>query len=374
MISLISSWIRTISAPIMLAFDRFWSWRYLPILPLLTAVLVDACAAWNATDMTKAAAPAFPVLPYLDITNTKKPSAETAAAIGMSGCILGFVVATSANDATPCWGAAGPADGKMLSKEIERLRQRGLSLWVSFGGANHHNLACVARTPEELKDLYAGVVDAYGVAGVDFDIEGDALKDKESTLRRAQAWRLWRDAGNMPPVILTVPVLPSGLTPEVLEMLLIHRDLNVLPDWLNLMVMNYGPSNAPNPAGRMAEFAVSAASNTIEQLRAHSLTSLLGGHAGFGRLGLTPMIGLNAISREQFHLEDARRLREWAEDVHPGFLSFWSLNRDRFCPIHQGRCSYCSSGLPQAELDFLRTLLVPLPTLSASPPKAVASP
>jgi chitinase len=285
-----------------------------------------------------------------------------AASIGMSGCILGFVVAKSADDATPCWGLAGPADGKVLSKEIARLRRSGLELWVSFGGADHRDLASVARDPEALMNLYAGVVRAYGVKGVDFDIEGDALRDREAMLRRAQAWRLWRARGDMPPSILTVPVLPSGLTAEVLDLLLIHRDLGVLPDRLNLMVMNYGPANAPNPSGRMAAFAASAASNTVAQLRANSLSALVSGPSGFSKLGLTPMVGFNSCPQEQFRLQDARRLREWAEGAQPGFLSFWSLNRDRFCVVHRGACRHCGSGVPQEDLDFLRTLAA-LPTV-----------
>lgn len=342
--------------PMMSGIDSLRSWKKLLLFPAVAKVLFCACTAWQVAGAADVVRPVFPVLPYLDIASMNARPALDAASIGMSGCILGFVVAKSADDATPCWGLAGPADGKVLSKEIARLRRSGLELWVSFGGADHRDLASVARDPEALMNLYAGVVRAYGVKGVDFDIEGDALRDREAMLRRAQAWRLWRARGDMPPSILTVPVLPSGLTAEVLDLLLIHRDLGVLPDRLNLMVMNYGPANAPNPSGRMAAFAASAASNTVAQLRANSLSALVSGPSGFSKLGLTPMVGFNSCPQEQFRLQDARRLREWAEGAQPGFLSFWSLNRDRFCVIHRGACRHCGSGVPQEDLDFLRTL------------------
>lgn len=363
--------VRNTSAPRPLRTRVFRSCCRPPFLVLL-AVLVGGCITGHLVATTEAASPRFPVLPYLDIASMDTPPAHAAADAGMSGCILGFVVATAVDDATPCWGLAGPADGTVLSKEIAELRARGLDLWVSFGGADHRDLACVARTPEALMALYEDVVCAYGFTGADFDVEGDALKDKESVLRRAQAWRLWRDRGSMPPSILTVPVLPSGLTQDVLDMLLVHRRLGVLPDRLNLMVMNYGASNAPAPTGRMFELAVSAASNTVAQLRDHSLSALVGGSTGFARVGLTPMIGRNAVPEEQFHLRDARSLREWSETAQPGLLSFWSLNRDRNCATNQG-VSHCSSGVSQAELEFLRTLAA-LPAASNPPPTAVVSP
>lgn len=346
--------VRNTSAPRPMRPNAFFPW----VLPSMLAALVGLAGCVDTghfASPTKTAESHVPVLPYLDITSMNMSTARDATAMGMSGCILGFVVATTQNNATPRWGLAGPADGRVLSKEIAQLRGRGVDLWVSFGGESHRDLASVARTPEVLKDLYEDVVRAYGVTGVDFDVEGAALKDKDAMLRRAQAWRLWRDQGSMPPSILTVPVLPSGLTQDVLDVLLVHQRLGVLPNWLNLMVMNYGPANAPHPAGRMSALAASAASNTVAQLRAHSMYELVDGPSGFSKLGLTPMIGRNSVPGEQFQLQDARRLREWSEGVHAGFLSFWSLNRDRNHVKYQGQCHPGHSGLPQEKLEFLRT-------------------
>ena len=325
----------------------------------LFAALFTHAAGLNAAAEPPAARP------YLDLATGDIAPALNAGRRGLASCTLGFVVANPADPGVPSWGLAGPADGRTFSNEVRRLREVMPLLAVSFGGADHPDLAGVDQTPAELADAYAGVCAAYAFAAVDFDVEGLALIDRAASARRTAAWKIWRQRGTMPPSTLTLPVLPTGLTPDALELLAAHRDAGVPPDRLNLMVMNYGPANLPDPGAPLSDYALRALTNTVAQLRQNGLGDLVDGPAGVSKLGLTPMIGRNAVPGEVFQLDDARRLRAWAEENRLGLLSYWSLNRDRPCPSDSSSLHVCS-GVEQTPLQFL-SLLSPRPD-PAPPP------
>lgn len=316
-------------------------------------LLLLAAAAVSALSVSAGPAVTLPVVqPYHDLATGDIAPALAATRAGMTSCVLGFVVASPADGRTPAWGAAGPANGLTFSNEVARLRDSLQHLAVSFGGAEHTDLAAIDQSPGLLADTYERVCSAYRFAAVDFDVEGVALLDRDGIARRAGAWKIWRARGTMPPATLTLPVLPTGLTPDALALLAAHRDAGALPDRLNLMVMNYGPANLPAPAATLDVWAVRALTNTVAQLRASGLEALVAGPAGVSKIGLTPMIGRNAVAGEVFHLDDARRLRAWAVENQLGLLSFWSLNRDRSCPTEASSLHVCS-GVEQSPQEFL---------------------
>ena len=326
----------------------------------LRTVLVLA-AAVSALSVSAGPADELPVVqPYHDLATGDIGPALASAAAGMTACVLGFVVASPADGGTPAWGTAGPANGITFSNEVARLRDAVPLLAVSFGGAEHTDLAAIDQSPDRLAANYERVCDAYRFAAVDFDVEGLALLDRAGIARRAEAWKIWRARGTMPPATLTLPVLPTGLTPDALSLLAVHRDTGALPDRLNLMVMNYGPANLPAPAATLDVWAVRALTNTVAQLRANGLEALASGPAGTSRIGLTPMIGRNAVAGEIFQLDDARRLRAWAVENQLGLLSFWSLNRDRSCPTESTSLHICS-GVDQSPQQFLSIFTGPKP-------------
>ncbi len=318
-------------------------------------------AAVSTLSVAAGPAAALPVVqPYHDLATGDIAPALAATRAGMTTCVLGFVVASPADGRTPSWGIAGPADGRTFSNEVARLRESLHHLAVSFGGAEHTDLAAIDQSPDQLADTYERVCSAYRFAAVDFDVEGAALLDRAGIARRARAWKVWHARDTMPASTLTLPVLPTGLTSDALALLTVHRDAGALPDRLNLMVMNYGPANLPEPAVTLDVCAVRALTNTVAQLRANGLESLVAGPAGASRIGLTPMIGRNAVPGEIFQLDDARRLRAWAVENQLGLLSFWSLNRDRPCPTEASSLHVCS-GVDQSPQQFLSIFTGPKP-------------
>ncbi|MGH9277822.1 MAG: cellulose binding domain-containing protein, partial [Acidimicrobiales bacterium] len=131
-------------------------------------------------------------------------------------------------------------------------------------------------------------------------------------------------------VSLTLPVLPTGLTPDGLAVVRSARDAGVDLSVVNVMAMDYGDWAAPNPAGRMGQYAIDAATSLKGQLQ-----SLYPGKTPaqlWRMVGITPMIGQNDVRSEVFTLADADRVLTFARQQHVGRLSMWSVARDQQCP------------------------------------------
>ena len=66
---------------------------------------------------------------------------------------------------------------------------------------------------QQLADAYSGIVDAYGLNRIDFDIEERRCIDGSSALN-AQALKLFQQSHPDVEVWYTLPVLPAGLTAD----------------------------------------------------------------------------------------------------------------------------------------------------------------
>jgi hypothetical protein len=122
---------------------------------------------------------------------------------------------------------------------------------------------------------------------------------------------------------------------------------------VNVMAMDYGDANAPNPAGMMGTFAIDAATATDAQV-----ASVLGisDAAAWSKVAVTPMIGVNDQSDEIFMLSDAQQLVSFAAAKHLAWLSMWSAGRDQQCSGASGSAQPTCSGISQAPLAFMKAL------------------
>ncbi|MBU1948704.1 MAG: chitinase, partial [Candidatus Eisenbacteria bacterium] len=299
--------------------------------------------------------------------------------IGIKYFNLGFVVAAAPDDCTPSWGTYYPVDAGYLQTEIGAIRDRGGDVVVSFGGAANTELGLSCGNSEDLRQAYQQVIDAYNLTRIDFDIEGTWIGDEPSVERRSQAIAaLQEDAaggGRELSVWFTLPVLPTGLLPDALNLLESALHYGVEIAGVNIMTMNYGDVPAPNPNGQMGEYAIESATSLFYQLQG------LYNDAGFPRpdeelwhmIGVTPMIGLNDVTTEVFYPEDAEELLAFAQAQHIGMLSFWSLNRDG--PCSGGEIPYVSpncSSILQEPFEF-SSILLPFSGGAASAPGAPGS-
>lgn len=308
--------------------------------------------------------------PYTDSTLYPfQKLTEVAAKTGQRWFTLAFVVAKEAALCKASWGTyytieAGPdawLDGKQayLYDDLAALRTtyKG-DVVVSFGGASNTPLEEACGSVNDLAAQMQWVVDMLKVTRIDFDIEGIWLtktQPGQSGERRAKALLQLQQnakaAGKELKIGLTLPVLPNGLTPDGVATLEQTLQQGVKVAFVNLMAMDYGDGAAPNPKGKMAQYAADAATATHAQLKA-ALAK-----AGYGpsdadvwaMLGLTPMIGLNDVKTETFTVAEASTLLGFANSKGLGWLGMWSVNRDHPCPTATEVQLKCSSVADQTE-------------------------
>jgi chitinase len=275
--------------------------------------------------------------------------------------VLGFVVDATGSACDASWGGyypveTGPvswdSDGKYtLYEEIAGLRALGGDVVVSFGGASGTPLAAACPDVASLTAQYRRVIDTLGVDEIDFDVEGAWLADPVSVQRRAEAAAaLQADLPSLA-VVLTLPVLPSGLTPDGVAVIEQFVAAGVDLAGVNVMAMDYGAGAAPDPEGNMGAYAIAAATETRGQL---ALVLGLPADTLSGRIGVTPMIGMNDVTTEVFTLDDAAEVAAWAAAEGIGRVSMWSLNRDHPCPDQDWVGLDCSSS-PDQVTDYAFT-------------------
>jgi hypothetical protein len=304
--------------------------------------------------------------PYVDMG--LYPTYNLAAAAQSTGIkyfTLAFIVADPQGQ--PSWGGYseyavnGGEFNLNMRSQVAAVRSLGGDVMASFGGASGQELAQAITDVNALTAAYQKVIDAYNLTHLDFDIEGAASADRASIDRRSQAIANLQAnaaaAGKTLEVWFTLPVLPTGLTADGVNVLQSALRYGVQVAGVNIMTMDYGDSAAPNPRGKMGEYAIDAANSLFDQL--HSLYGSARTAAQlWSMIGLTPMIGLNDVTTESFDQEDAAQLTAFAEQHGMGRISIWSLNRDRQAP--SGQLPYVdneSSSLVQQPFEFSKIFL-----------------
>lgn len=308
--------------------------------------------------------PAQVFAPYVDMTLYPMYDLATVAqSQGLRYFTLAFVVADA--NQQPAWGgysAYGVGDGgefdTAMKAQIAAVRELGGDVMVSFGGAANQELAEVITDPTALKAAYRKVIDTYKLTNLDFDIEGAAQTNREAIDRRSQVLKELQEEyaadGKTLSIRLTLPVLPTGLTDNGLYVVGSALRYGVDLKGVNLMAMDYGDSAAPNPQGKMGDYAIQAATSTFNQLK-----GLYGPEKSdaqvWSLVGVTPMIGMNDVQSEIFDQQEARELYQFAQQRKLGLLAFWSLHRDRQNP--NGAINYVeitSSSISQSPFEFSR--------------------
>lgn len=280
--------------------------------------------------------PARVFAPYVDATAWPTYDFVSAAQTqGVQYFTLAFVVAGPNRE--PAWGGFAAYDigssafSTTLAANIDALRALGGDVVVSFGGAANQELAQVITDVGALTRAYQQVIDTYHLTHIDFDIEGAAAADRASIDRRSQAIAALQQqaaaAGRPLEVSFTLPVLPSGLTPEGVAILQSARTYGVTIARVNVMAMDYGDSAAPNPQGQMGTYAIAAANRLFLQLQGLYGTTKSDAQL-WKMVGITPMIGVNDVVTEVFTPADAQQVLAFAQQHDLGLLSMWSLNRD----------------------------------------------
>lgn len=299
--------------------------------------------------------------PYVDATLTPYFPFEDPGVNPVSDVVLGFVVADGTDGCTPSWGGAYTLDEAATALDLDRrtarYREGSGDVIVSFGGFANDELAVACTDETALVAAYRAVIDRYELTTIDLDIEGDALADAASISRRARAIATVQAdahaAGRDLAVWLTLPVSPSGLLPDAAAVVDAMLAAEVDLGGVNVMTMNYGPSRGSET---MAEASTEALRAVHRQLgSAYQRADIrLADTQIWGKLGATPMIGVNDEAQDVFDLEDAEELRTFAQERGLGRMSIWSANRDAPCGegVDSSSVSNHCSGLEQTPGAF----------------------
>ncbi|MDI5961212.1 glycoside hydrolase family 18 protein [Streptantibioticus silvisoli] len=261
--------------------------------------------------------------PYVD--TSLYPAYDLVAAekaTGVKQFNLAFV--TDGGSCTPEWGGVTGLAGDATAQQIGALRAAGGDVRVSFGGANGNELATTCSSASALAAAYGKVIDAYQLTKVDFDVEGGALTDTAANTERDQAIAQLQKSHPGLKVSFTLPAMPTGLTQDGIDLLSGAKSAGVDVDAVNIMAMDYGASFS----GDMGQYAIDGATATQAQVK-----SVLGlsDAAAWGKIAVTPMIGVNDVSSETFTVADAGKLADFAKSKGLAWLSMWSATRDKQC-------------------------------------------
>ncbi len=309
----------------------------LVVVGLLAVGTVLGTQWWSAQAVPADSRPWF--AGYVDVTATPTYAFEEPRKGASPDAVLSFIVAPRSGGCTPTWGTAytlaGAASGLDLDRRIARLRQRGGSVAVSFGGQANQELALTCRTTASLLRAYRTVVNRYAISTIDLDLEGAALTDAPAAHRRAlavaQLQQERRRAGKALAVWVTLPVAPTGLTADgttaVAQLLAAHVDLA----GVNVMTMDYGGSLAPGQTMLTGSEAALVATHRQLAILYDRRHEHLSDGTLWTKLGATPMIGQNDIAGEVFSLAAARSFNRFARQHHLARMSMWSANRDASC-------------------------------------------
>jgi chitinase len=143
-------------------------------------------------------------------------------------------------------------------------------------------------------------------------------------------------------VSYTLPVLPTGLDSDGLNIVDTAVKDGVDISVINIMAMDYGAS--VDNGGAMGTDAIDAIQATEKQLAAAGL------HA---RIGVTPLIGVNDTPGETFTLADAQQLANYvATDPDVARVAMWSIGRDNGSDPGIHYDSPTASGLTQTGYEF----------------------
>jgi hypothetical protein len=256
--------------------------------------------------------------PYIDMGSWPTPVlADVATASTLKNFTLAFV--TSAGCHASWFNAYDPRSGWQLD-QINAIRSRGGDVKISFGGASGIELAQACTSVSALTAEYQAVINAYSLRYIDFDIEGAAVADPNSINLRSQAMKELQTANPNLKISLTLPVLPTGLDGNGLNVVTAARNAGVNLDVVNVMAMDYYQN------GDYGAFALQAAQSTFNQLKSLYPTKTT---AQLWRMvGVTPMLGQNDDGHI-YNQAAARDLVTFAKANHLGELGFWEVTRDR---------------------------------------------
>ncbi|MGQ3888463.1 chitinase [Legionella sp. CNM-1927-20] len=295
--------------------------------------------------------------PYADVTiNTHwdpeyqdmEPMDLTTIALnqGIQAYHLAFI--TDSGTCKPAWGGQETYSianqwGKHLT---DKLATNHIAVAVSFGGASGNDVS-LNCSKDELIALFKNTVNIYQAKTLDFDIENGTA----NVSKLMQALQAFQQQNPKIQLSFTLPVLPEGLTSQGKSIVEAAKNAG-LNFHVNIMAMDYGPAYI----GDMGEYAIQAATALHDYLLTLYPSQ---SDANIWRLvEVTPMIGVNDVNVEQFTLQNADRLAQFAKEKELGMLAMWSIARDKPCADKWASPTCSGNNLQLTDFEFTKHLQI----------------
>jgi chitinase len=222
------------------------------------------------------------------------------------------------------WGDATAE--QVAGANVASFNAAGVDYLVSTGGQG----AIFTCASDEGMEAFIRRYESQRLIGIDFDIEeGQTPEQLDSLIARVKVAQAKRPHLRYSFTVATHAASDGSnksLNKQGETVLAALRRHDVRAFTLNLMVMDYGPSERGscvlNKAGAcdMGKSAIQAAQNVHRKYK-----------LPYAQIELTPMIGINDVVSNVFSLEDARMLGKAVKSMKLAGLHFWSFDRDKPC-------------------------------------------
>jgi chitinase len=234
-------------------------------------------------------------------------------ATGNKHYTLAFIISNGSCTAT--WNGDTSLSSNLYVTDINNLRAQGGDVIISFGGASGTELGQACSSVSALQAAYQSVITKYSLKWMDLDIESGAESDTASVTRRNQALKNLQAANPGLKVSYTLAVDRTGLPSAQINLLNNAKSNGVSIAIVNIMAMDYGPCYTD-----MGQAAIDAAIATRSQLSSNGISA---------QVGVTPMIGVNDVTCENFTTANAQQLVTYANaNSYIGLLAYWAVGAD----------------------------------------------
>lgn len=220
-------------------------------------------------------------------------------------------------------GCAATTDLHDHLDDVRAFVAAGGHVKASFGGATGTYLEYACSSAGALAAALGRFIDDTGITDLDFDLEQHAQSSNAAlnALRGAALHQLQADRHAR--ISFTLPVAPSGLLQESVDILQAAIAAGVEIAVVNGLAMDYGNGTD------LGTTPMRSIDGLAQQLR--GLVPGLSLDQAYRRIGVTAMIGKNDDD-ETLSLDNARTLVDYAHLHQLALLSFWAIQRDQACP------------------------------------------
>lgn len=255
---------------------------------------------------------------------------------------LGFITTDATNSTVTdgilnwCWGGYSTLSEKStdtwqldgIKESIRYIRSVGGDVIISIGGLNEGHFFQATQDEAVLYNTYMDIIRGYGLTRLDLDIEGSA-QIKDINIPNAKALKRVQDETGVE-IVLTLPVLPSGLTDLGMGVLEAYLENDVDIKMVNIMSMCYGSATLL-PEENYGTASLRAVNSLASQLKS-AYSNIQGVSLSdadiYSKIGTTVSIGYESDAHPVWTTEWSQLVVNQAKELNIGMTSFWCLNRD----------------------------------------------